>query len=68
MDMSGRVALITGAGQGVGRAIAMEIAAHGAAVSVNDYFEDRARQVAAEIEDGGGKAMCQATCQATSTM
>ena len=58
LDLSGRVALITGAGQGVGRQIALHFAAHGAdGVVVNDYFLDRAQLVAGEIEAAGGRAI-----------
>ena len=58
LDMTGRVALITGAGQGVGRAIAIQMARENAAgVIVNDYFADRADAVAEEIRAMGGKAM-----------
>jgi 2-hydroxycyclohexanecarboxyl-CoA dehydrogenase len=58
LDLSGRVALVTGAGQGVGRQIALHFAAHGAAgVVVNDYFADRAQRVVDEIAAAGGKAI-----------
>ncbi|GAA5232523.1 SDR family NAD(P)-dependent oxidoreductase [Verticiella sediminum] len=58
LDLSGRVALVTGAGQGVGRQVALHMAAHGAAgVVVNDYFQERAEAVAAEVEKAGGKAI-----------
>jgi 2-hydroxycyclohexanecarboxyl-CoA dehydrogenase len=56
LDLSGEVALVTGAGQGVGAATARYLAAHGAAVAVNDYVVDRAQAVAAEIEAAGGRA------------
>ena len=48
--MDERVALVTGAGQGVGRAIALALARQGARiVIVNDYVEERARRVAEEV-------------------
>ncbi|MGY4154182.1 2-hydroxycyclohexanecarboxyl-CoA dehydrogenase [Bradyrhizobium sp. USDA 4461] len=58
LDLNGKVTLVTGAGQGVGRQIALHFAAHNAAgIVVNDYFLDRAEQVAREINAGGGKAV-----------
>ena len=57
LDLTGRTVLVTGAGQGVGRQIALYSAAHGATVVVNDYHADRAATVAAEITDGGGRAV-----------
>ncbi len=58
LDLAGRVALVTGAGQGVGRQIALHLAAHNAgAVVVNDYVLSRAEAVAEEIRAEGGKAL-----------
>ncbi|WP_050424874.1 SDR family NAD(P)-dependent oxidoreductase [Bradyrhizobium tropiciagri] len=58
LDLNGKVTLITGAGQGVGRQIALHFAAHNAAgIVVNDYFLERAEQVAREINAAGGKAI-----------
>jgi 3-oxoacyl-[acyl-carrier protein] reductase len=57
IDFEGRVALVTGAGQGVGREVALRLAACGAeAVVVNDYHLDRAQSVADEITGAGGNA------------
>ena len=55
-ELEGKRALITGSGQGVGRAIALMIGAAGAEVAVNDFFPDRAEAVSAEIRAAGGKA------------
>lgn len=56
--LAGRVALVTGAGRGIGRGIAIELAAAGAAVGVN-YRRDEAsaRAAVAEIESAGGRAV-----------
>lgn len=56
-DLSGRVALVTGAGQNVGAGIARALAKRGAAVAVNDLREDRARASADAIHAEGGNAM-----------
>ena len=55
-DFSGRVAIITGAGSGIGRAMALGFAKAGAAVLVNDFAGDRAHETVALIEAEGGKA------------
>jgi len=57
LDLSGHVALVTGAGQGVGATTAHYLAAYGAAVAVNDFVLERAEAVAAEIRDSGGHAI-----------
>jgi len=55
-DLSGRIALVTGAGSGIGAAIASALAEAGAAVAVVDVPQ-HAEAVAMEIACGGGQAM-----------
>jgi NAD(P)-dependent dehydrogenase (short-subunit alcohol dehydrogenase family) len=52
--LDGKVAIITGAGGGLGRAYSLLLAAEGAAVVVNDMNADAAAAVASEIEAGSG--------------
>jgi 3-oxoacyl-[acyl-carrier protein] reductase len=56
-ELSGRAALVTGAGRGVGRGIARVLAAQGARVAVNDVDAGRAEATAKEIESAGGRAL-----------
>jgi NAD(P)-dependent dehydrogenase (short-subunit alcohol dehydrogenase family) len=51
-----KVAIVTGAGSGIGEALSRELARRGARVVVADIAEDAAKRVAAAIADGGGKA------------
>jgi 3-oxoacyl-[acyl-carrier protein] reductase len=53
---SGKVSIVTGAGQGIGEAYAQRLAAEGASVVVADLNTDQAKRVAAEIEGAGGSA------------
>jgi NAD(P)-dependent dehydrogenase (short-subunit alcohol dehydrogenase family) len=55
--LAGRTALVTGAGQGLGRAEALALSAAGARVVVNDYDGDTAASVGKEIEAAGGEAV-----------
>src|SRR3546814_19134501 len=65
MDLTGNIALVTGAGQGVGRSTALLFAQAGASVVVNDFHIDRAKAVAYEIEAFAGVAQVR---QATLTI
>jgi NAD(P)-dependent dehydrogenase (short-subunit alcohol dehydrogenase family) len=67
--LDGRVAIVTGAGRGIGRSVALLLAREGAAVVVNDLGADLdgsgsdaspARQVVADIGAAGGKAVANA--------
>lgn len=56
MSLNGKVAIVTGSGQGLGLAYARELARQGAAVVINDVNADAAGQAVAQIEAAGGKA------------
>jgi len=55
-DLEGQVAIVTGAGRGIGRAVALRLAKEGASVVVADVNEAAALGVAAEIKAGGNQA------------
>ncbi|MGO4235865.1 SDR family NAD(P)-dependent oxidoreductase [Pseudarthrobacter sp. YAF2] len=56
MSLSGKVAIVTGSGQGLGLAYARELARQGAAVVINDVNGETANQAVALIESDGGRA------------
>ena len=64
IDLKGRVAIVTGAGVGLGRSHALALAAHGAVVVVNDMTAESAETVAHEIIKAGGQA-CTCVCSVT---
>jgi NAD(P)-dependent dehydrogenase (short-subunit alcohol dehydrogenase family) len=55
--LDGKVAIVTGAGQGIGRAIAVVLAREGAKVCVAELKAHRAERTAEEIREAGGEAM-----------
>ena len=57
MRLKKQVAIVTGAGQGIGRAVALTLAREGATVVVNDIDLEKAEKVAEEIKSQGGQAL-----------
>jgi NAD(P)-dependent dehydrogenase (short-subunit alcohol dehydrogenase family) len=57
VSLAGRSCVVTGAGRGIGRAEALELAARGAKVVVNDFDSDAADSVLAEVVAAGGTAV-----------
>lgn len=57
MKLTGKVAIVTGSGRGIGQRIATVFASEGAFVVVNDISIDQARQVVDEIKNQGGTAI-----------
>ncbi len=57
LKLSGKAAIVTGGGSGIGRAIAVRLGAEGALVAVTDLKKEGAEKVAAEIMKAGGTAL-----------
>src|SRR5882672_896878 len=56
-DLNHNVAIVTGAGRGIGRAIALSLASEGAAVAVCARTEEEIAETAALISNAGGRAI-----------
>jgi NAD(P)-dependent dehydrogenase (short-subunit alcohol dehydrogenase family) len=59
VDIRGSVAVVSGAGSGIGRAAVLSLCARGSRVMVTDLLAERAEAVAAEVVDSGGSAIAQ---------
>lgn len=57
LDFSGKVALVTGGSTGIGRAVALAFAQHGAKVAIGDLNEEAARETVQIIEEAGAEAI-----------
>ncbi|HYR15161.1 MAG TPA: SDR family NAD(P)-dependent oxidoreductase, partial [Mycobacterium sp.] len=55
--LDGKVAIVSGSGRGIGREIALKLAAEGASVVVNDLDAEPAKETVAAIEAAGGNAV-----------
>src|SRR6185437_2219401 len=61
MNLTDKVALVTGAGSGIGRAVAVRLAAAGAKVIVADFNEDAGARACAELKKSGAEAASRRT-------
>jgi 3-oxoacyl-[acyl-carrier protein] reductase len=56
-SLEGRVAIVTGSAQGIGRAIALNLAEAGASIALTDMQRPKLEEAVKEVEDRGGKAI-----------
>ena len=56
-ELAGKVALVTGAGSGIGREVALELARRGVSVALTGRRKDKLLETAAQIQDAGGEAI-----------
>ena len=66
--LDGKVALVSGAGRGMGFGIAQALAAQGAHVVVNDFHQDRAESATRQLCEAGLKASAQAAARPASDL
>lgn len=57
VSLSDQVAVVTGGGGGIGRAIALELAAHGADIAIGDIVPERCEETAARVRELGRRAL-----------
>ncbi|MFL9991915.1 SDR family oxidoreductase [Paraburkholderia sediminicola] len=57
LKLEGKTALVTGSGRGIGRSIALRLAADGARLVINDLDDEPAQETAQAIRDAGGEAV-----------
>ncbi len=59
-ELAGKVAIVTGAGQGMGKAVSLQLASNGAYLVINDVNTDAAEQSVTEVKSAGGEAIASA--------